>query len=61
MNEEYTYNGQAVDIGKALDLLCEMTTQADEDTPSEDRTRHFREAMDECYDFLAKQGVLELN
>ena len=46
---------------KALELLCEMTTQADEDTPSEDRTRHFRDTMSDCYDFLVEQGILELN
>ena len=46
---------------KALDLLCEMTTQADQDTPIEYRTRHFRDAMSDCYDFLVEQGILKFN
>ena len=45
---------------KVLDLLCDMTTQADQDTPSEYRTRHFNDTMDECYEFLVEQGILEL-
>jgi hypothetical protein len=59
--DKYIYNGQAIDIGKVLELLCEMTTQADEDTPSENRSRHFRDTMDECYEFLAEKGILTLN
>ena len=55
-NEKYE-----IEIGKVLELLCEMTMQADEDTPSENRSRHFRDTMDECYEFLAEKGILTLN
>ena len=39
-------------LNKAVDLLSEMVCQADEDTPSEYRTKHFRQQMDECIDFI---------
>jgi len=39
-------------LNKAVSLLSEMVCQADEDTPGEYRTRHFRECMDECIDFV---------
>ena len=39
-------------LDKAVNLLSEMVCQADEDTPGEYRTRHFRECMDECIDFV---------
>tara|TARA_R100000231_G_C5308499_1_gene159710 strand:- start:425 stop:622 length:198 start_codon:yes stop_codon:yes gene_type:complete len=39
-------------LNKAVSLLSEMVCQADEDTPGEHRTRHFRECMDECIDFI---------
>jgi hypothetical protein len=29
-----------------------MVCQADEDTPSEYRTKHFRQCMDDCIDFI---------
>jgi len=41
-------------LEQAIDLLDAMTTQADEDTPSEFRTKHFRSCMNDCYDFLNK-------
>ncbi|QDP64572.1 MAG: hypothetical protein Tp1100DCM00d2C33371621_30 [Prokaryotic dsDNA virus sp.] len=41
-------------LKKATELLGEMVCQADEDTPSEYRTRHFRECMNDCIDFLNK-------
>lgn len=41
-------------LEQAINLLDDMTRQADEDTPSEYRTRHFRECMNECNDFLDK-------
>ena len=37
---------------EAVTLLQEMVTQADEDTPSEYRTEHFREAMTDSINFL---------
>lgn len=42
-------------LDKAIELLNEMVCQADEDTPSEYRTRHFRECMNECNEFLDKE------
>ena len=41
------------------DLLAEMCSQADEDCPSEYRTRHFRNTMSECYDYLYEIGYLK--
>ena len=39
-------------LNKAVNLLSEMVCQADEDTPGEYRTKHFRQCMDECIDFV---------
>ena len=36
------------------DHLANMCCQADEDTPSEYRTRHFRNTMDGAYEYLEK-------
>ena len=36
----------------AIELLSEMVCQADEDTPSDYRTKHFRQCMDDCIDFI---------
>lgn len=36
----------------AAELLHEMVIQADEDTPQEDRTRHFDDTMSDAKDFL---------
>ena len=33
-------------------LLADMCCQADEDTPAEYRTEHFRSAMTDGYDYL---------
>jgi len=41
-------------LKQAIDLLDDMVRQADEDTPGEYRTRHFRECMDDCIDFIDK-------
>ena len=40
-------------------LLAEMCSQADQDCPSEHRTRHFRSTMSECYDYLYEIGYLK--
>ena len=40
-------------------LLANMCCNADEDTPSEYRTRHFRDAMNEAYEYLEEIGYLE--
>ena len=34
--------------------LANMCCQADEDTPSEYRTEHFRSTMDDAYEYLEK-------
>ena len=39
-------------LDKAVSLLSDMVFQADEDTPSDYRTKHFRQCMDDCIDFI---------
>lgn len=39
-------------LEKAVELLRNMVTQADEDTPSEFRTDHFRDALGDSYEFI---------
>ena len=39
-------------LNTALELLDDMVCQADEDTPSRYRTKHFRQCMDDCNDFI---------
>lgn len=39
-------------LEKAVELLRNMVTQADEDTPSEYRTEHFRDAMYDAHEFI---------
>ena len=36
------------------DHLANMCCQADEDTPSQYRTEHFRSTMDDAYEYLEK-------
>ena len=40
-------------------LLADMCRQADEDCPSEYRTKHFRSKIEECYDYLYEIGYLK--
>ena len=40
-------------------LLADMCRQADEDCPSEYRTKHFRNKIAECYDYLYEIGYLK--
>jgi len=40
-------------------LLAEMCMHADEDTPSEHRTKHFTEAMNTSYEYLHDIGHLK--
>ena len=40
-------------------LLADMCRQADEDCPSEYRTKHFRSNIGECYDYLYEIGYLK--
>ena len=39
-------------------LLGDMCVQADEDTPSQSRTEHFRSAMDSAYEYLEKEKLI---
>ena len=41
-------------LQQAIYLLDDMITQADEDTPIECRTKHFRQCMNDCIDFIDK-------
>ena len=41
-------------IDKLSNLLADMIEQADQDTPSEYRTKHFRGAMDRGIEYLKK-------
>jgi hypothetical protein len=47
------------DAKKTEDLLSDMVEQADQDTPSDYRTDHFRTAMDDCVEHLIKKGLWE--
>ena len=40
---------------KLLDALSEVSVNADEDCPSEYRTKHFREALKDAFDLLKKE------
>jgi hypothetical protein len=44
---------------KLADHLAAMCCQADEDCPSEYRTKHFRSTMDDAYDYLKEIGWLK--
>jgi hypothetical protein len=44
---------------KLCALLADMCCQADEDTPGEYRTEHFRSAMTDGYDYLKEIGYLK--
>ena len=41
------------------DHLAAMCCQADEDCPSEYRTKHFRSTMDDAYKYLEKIGYFK--
>ena len=58
--EDKTENENLKKQNKQLcSLLADMCCQADEDTPAEDRTEHFRSAMTDGYDYLKEIGYLE--
>lgn len=46
-------------VSTLSDLLANMCCNADEDTPSEYRTRHFRDAMNEAYEYLEEIGYFK--
>jgi hypothetical protein len=63
MNEGLENIKQISDLEKKVltlcDLLSQMCCNADEDTPAEYRTRHFRDAMNGAYEYLEEIGYLE--
>ena len=63
MNEGLENIKQIEDLEKKVKILSglldDMCCQADEDTPSEYRTRHFRNTMDEAYEYLDKIGYFK--
>jgi len=63
MNEGLENIKQIEDLEKKVKILSglldDMCSQADEDTPSEYRTRHFRETMDEAYEYLDEIGYFK--
>ena len=58
MTENETLKNRLAELSKQNTLLADhlasMCCQADEDTPSEYRTRHFRNTMDGAYEYLEK-------
>ena len=63
MNEGLENIKQIKDLTKKVrilsSLLSQMCCQADEDTPAEYRTKHFRDAMNEAYEYLEEIGYLK--
>jgi len=41
-------------LDEGVDILAELMSQADEDTPHQCRTRHFDETMMTAHDFIKK-------
>ena len=41
-------------LDESVDILAELMSQADEDTPHDCRTRHFDESMMTAHDFIKK-------
>jgi len=58
MTENDTLKNRVAELSKQNTLLADhlagMCCQADEDTPSEYRTEHFRSTMDDAYKYLEK-------
>ena len=58
MTENETLKNRIAELSKQNTLLADhlanMCCQADEDTPSQYRTEHFRSTMDDAYDYLEK-------
>ena len=51
----------AEELDKVCGLLAWLSVHADEDMPSEYRTKHFRNALDDAVDYLEKSGWYEFN
>ena len=49
------------DMNKACKLLGWLACHADEDCPSENRSKHFKVALDEAVNFLEDSGWYEFN
>jgi len=58
MTENETLKNRLAELSKQNTLLADhlasMCCQADEDTPSEYRTEHFRSTMNDAYEYLEK-------
>ena len=63
MNEGLENINQIEDLEKKVltlsSLLSQMCCHADEDTPAEYRTKHFRSTMDKSYEYLEEIGYLK--
>ena len=46
---------------KICDMLAWLACHADEDCPSEYRTKHFRNALDRAVEFLEESGWYDFN
>ena len=51
----------AEELDKVCNLLAWLSVHADEDIPSEYRTKHFRNALDDAVNYLEKSGWYEFN
>ena len=51
----------AEELDKVCGLLAWLSVHADEDMPSEYRTKHFRNALDEAVGYLEDSGWYEFN
>jgi hypothetical protein len=49
------------ELDKVCNLLAWLCCHADEDCPSEYRTHHFTNALDDSVDYLEKSGWYEFN
>ena len=63
MNEGLENIKQIEDLENKVKILSDhlagMCRQADEDTPSEYRTKHFRSTMDNAYEYLDEIGYFK--
>jgi len=63
MNNNETLKDRLAELSKQntslADHLAGMCCQADEDTPSEYRTEHFRSTMYDAYEYLEKIGYFK--
>ena len=48
------------ELDEVCTLLARLVVHADEDCPSEYRTHHFREALDDAVDYLKESGWVSI-